>query len=161
MKEALFWLVVIVIFGGVPLSLPSFIRWITESSSERELRKKSEQLRRIAFLKEIKRYIVEILKRAIQVMGSTLKFARYLNPKWITSIILGALVVFSIVRYAPPKIWSSEIFAPIYLLIGIPALIGGPYLVFSKMIYWGIHAGAIAFFSVVIYWLLFQKRANR
>ncbi len=192
MKEVLFWLVVIAVFGGIPLSLPFFIRRITENPSEKELRKETKRVGRIAWINEMRLHIAEMFRRIMLMLrpgevenahssleakinsifhrakaiakGGTSKIARCLDPKWGTSIILGAFLVFSIYEYTPPRIWKAGwdtgIFAPFYL-IGLLELMGEPFQTIAKAIYCVLFAATIAGSAAIIYWLLFHKPAKR
>ena len=96
-----------------------------------------------------------------QTSRLVLAFVGWINPRWIAALFLGTLFVFGFIQYAPPRIWGSAIFAPFYLLIAIPALMGGPFMVIAEFIYWAFHAAAIALASVAIYLLFFNKSERR
>jgi hypothetical protein len=186
MRGALVWVILLAVFGGIPLLLPRFIRLMTESQSEKEIRKTSESARRIAWINSTKSSLAALLVRVAQITRSVackvatslrpsvvvpriiaqtsrlvLAFVGWINPRWIAAIVFGTLFVFGFIQYAPPRIWGSAIFAPFYLLIAIPALMGGPFMVIAEFIYWAFHAAAIALASVAIYLLFFNKSERR
>ena len=135
MSAALFLLVVIAVFGGVPLVLPLIIRSITENRSEKASRKESKRVKRIELINVVKIHfvgtfkrivlklqpgefekslsyfetkIISLFKRAKKMtkVGMS-RIARCLDPEWGTSIILGGFLVFCIYEYAPPSFWRA------------------------------------------------------
>jgi len=113
MSVALFWLLLLAVFGAIPLLLPRFIRLMTESESEKQTRKASERERRIAWVNATKSSLSDVLIRIAQITRSVasqiavllrqsllvsgiisqkfrlvLESFRRFDPRWVTTITL-------------------------------------------------------------------------